>query len=139
VNAGELHRLARILRAAATLATANPGEGAVSSGDLAIAEDIAHHRGTSIGEIAERTGLAQSLVSTTVAKLRDAGMVEVETDPADRRRARVGVSATARKLFAARARRPVAPAIRQALPEATNEEIARVEELLDELSGIVLR
>ena len=92
-----------------------------------------------IGEIAERTGLAQSLVSTTVAKLRDAGMVDVDTDPADRRRARIGVSAAARRLFAARAERPIGAAIRQALPDATGEELARVEELLDELAAMLLR
>ena len=139
VNAGELHRLARVLRQAATAATASPSQGPVSAGDLAIVEDVAHNRGTSIGEIAQRTGLAQSLVSTTVAKLRDAGMVDVETDPADRRRARIGVSAAARKLFAARATRPIEPGIRQALPDATGEELAHVDQLLDELAGILLR
>jgi DNA-binding MarR family transcriptional regulator len=139
VNAGELHRLARVLRQAATAATANPGEGAVSAGDLAIVEDVAHHRATSIGEIAQRTGLAQSLVSTTVARLRDGGMVDVETDPADRRRVRISVSASARKLFAARATRPVDVAIRQAVPGATDAERARVQELLGELARILLR
>jgi MarR family transcriptional regulator, 2-MHQ and catechol-resistance regulon repressor len=139
VNAGELHRLARVLRLVATTATANPGEASVSAGDLAIVEDVAHHRGTSIGEIAERTGLAQSLVSTTVAKLREAGMVEVETDSSDRRRARIGVSAAARKLFAARSIRATEPAIRHAVPEATGDEIARIERLLEELASLVLR
>jgi DNA-binding MarR family transcriptional regulator len=128
-----------VLRQAATAATANPGDAPVSAGDLAIVEDVAHHRGTSIGEIAERTGLAQSLVSTTVSKLRNAGMVDVETDPADRRRARIGVSADARKLFTDRATRPIDAGIRQVLPDARDEEVARVDDLLDELARILLR
>ena len=123
----------------ATAATANPGDAPVSAGDLAIVEDVAHHRGTSIGEVAQRTGLAQSLVSTTVARLGDAGVIEVDADPSDRRRTRIGVSAAARELFAARAARPIDPAIRQALPDASGAEIARVEKLLDELASLVLR
>jgi hypothetical protein len=48
--------------------------------------DIAYHPGSSISEITERTGFPQSLVSLSVAKLRDFGAVVTEPDPADRRR-----------------------------------------------------
>jgi DNA-binding MarR family transcriptional regulator len=48
--------------------------------------DIAYHPGSSISEITERTGFPQSLVSLSVAKLRDLGAVVTEPDPADRRR-----------------------------------------------------
>lgn len=70
VNAGQLHQLARRLREIALAATADPGEMLVSAGDVAITEDVAHHPGASVGEIAERTALAQSLVSKTVARMR---------------------------------------------------------------------
>ncbi len=53
---------------------------------MVVAADIDEHPGTSIREIAERTGLVQSLVSAAVARLRDAGVVVTETDPSDRRR-----------------------------------------------------
>ncbi|MFE9929355.1 MarR family winged helix-turn-helix transcriptional regulator [Streptomyces sp. NPDC005533] len=44
------------------------------------------HPATTVGEIAGRTGLPQSQVSTAVARLERAGAVDTEPDPADRRR-----------------------------------------------------
>ncbi|MFG2987853.1 MarR family transcriptional regulator [Streptomyces sp. NPDC048257] len=48
--------------------------------------DVVSHPGTTVGEIAARTGLPQSQVSTAVARLEQAGSVDAESDPADRRR-----------------------------------------------------
>jgi DNA-binding MarR family transcriptional regulator len=48
--------------------------------------DVIYHPGSSVSEITERTGFPQSLVSLSVARLRDYGVVETEPDPADRRR-----------------------------------------------------
>jgi len=48
--------------------------------------DVAYHPDSSITEITERTGFPQSLVSTAVAKLREAGLLESGPDPLDRRR-----------------------------------------------------
>ncbi|MFJ8622273.1 MarR family transcriptional regulator [Kitasatospora sp. NPDC093550] len=48
--------------------------------------DVVAHPGTTVGEIAARTGLPQSQVSTAVARLVEAGSVDTEPDPADRRR-----------------------------------------------------
>ncbi|MET7551825.1 MarR family winged helix-turn-helix transcriptional regulator [Streptomyces sp. NPDC005479] len=48
--------------------------------------DLVTHPGTTVGEIAARTGLPQSQVSTAVARLEHAGSVDTEPDPADRRR-----------------------------------------------------
>lgn len=59
--------------------------GATTSVRLVMA-DITYHPGSSVSEITERTGFPQSLVSLSVAKLRDFGAVETEPDPADRRR-----------------------------------------------------
>ncbi|MFF7357170.1 MarR family winged helix-turn-helix transcriptional regulator [Streptomyces filipinensis] len=53
---------------------------------LIVASDIAAHQDTTVGEIAARTGLPQSQVSTAVARLREAGSVQTSPDPADRRR-----------------------------------------------------
>jgi DNA-binding transcriptional regulator GbsR (MarR family) len=68
---------------------------------------VAHNSGTSIGAIAHRTGLAQSLVSKTVATMRDAGVFEVRPDPGDRRRVAVSVSPPSRDIFRARGDRPI--------------------------------
>ncbi|WP_322975483.1 helix-turn-helix domain-containing protein [Streptomyces sp. NBC_00162] len=53
---------------------------------LVVLGDLVSHPGATVGEIAERTGLPQSQVSTAVARLETAGSVDTEPDPADRRR-----------------------------------------------------
>jgi hypothetical protein len=60
--------------------------GAVNTSVRLVMADIAYHPGTSISEITERTGFPQSLVSLSVARLRDLGAVLTGPDPADRRR-----------------------------------------------------
>jgi predicted transcriptional regulator len=42
--------------------------------------------GSSVSEITERTGFPQSHVSTSVARLRELGVLVTEPDPGDRRR-----------------------------------------------------
>ena len=54
--------------------------------------DVFAHPGRSISEITARTGMPQSHVSETVARLREQGTVESFPDPADRRRTLVCVS-----------------------------------------------
>jgi len=53
---------------------------------LIAASDISAHPGTTVGETAARTGLPQSQISAAVARLKEAGAVRTEPDPADRRR-----------------------------------------------------
>ncbi|GAB7184754.1 helix-turn-helix domain-containing protein [Kitasatospora sp. Ki12] len=55
--------------------------------------DVLAHPGATVGEIAARTGLPQSQVSTAVARLVEAGSVDTEPDPADRRRRLVRAAA----------------------------------------------
>jgi DNA-binding MarR family transcriptional regulator len=138
VDAGQLHKVARLLREVALDATADPGEAPVSAGDVAIAEDIAHHEKPSVGEIVARTGLAQSLVSRTVAKFHDAGVVVTERDPDDGRRVLISIAPDIRTgLFRARARRPVEPALRSRYPDLSEAETARVIALLTELADML--
>jgi DNA-binding MarR family transcriptional regulator len=132
VNAGQLHRLARVLQEVATAATADPGESTVSAGDLAITEDVAHHEGTSIGQIAQQTGLAQNLVSKTVAAMRDEGVLMTTPDPSDGRRILVIVDpAVQADVFNSRAARPIDAALSQVRPGTSAAEIQRIDELLD--------
>ncbi|WP_436520515.1 MarR family transcriptional regulator [Actinoplanes sp. HUAS TT8] len=53
---------------------------------VVVMSDVYAHDGTTVTEVARRTGLPQSAVSGAVARLRDAGSVLTEPDPADRRR-----------------------------------------------------
>jgi DNA-binding MarR family transcriptional regulator len=139
MTAGELFRLARLLREVALVAARDPDEPPAPPGLVAIAADIADHDGTSVGEIAARTGLAQSLVSKTVARLRDAGVVDVGQDANDRRKSRVAISDTARsQVFATRGGRPVTHALSDRFPGLPAERVAEVEALLDQLATELL-
>jgi DNA-binding MarR family transcriptional regulator len=135
VTVGELFRLARLLREVAIAAARGPDEPPAPPGLVAITDDIAHHDGTSVGEVATRTGLAQSLVSKTVARLRDAGVVDVSVDPTDRRRTRITITQHARtRIFATRGSRSVTCALHHQFPNLSAERIADVETLLDQLA-----
>jgi DNA-binding MarR family transcriptional regulator len=136
MTVGELFRLARLLRDVAIAAARGPDEPPAPPGLVNITDDIAHHDGTSVGEVAARTGLAQSLVSKTVARLRDAGVVDVTVDPNDRRRTSITVTETARsRIFATRGARGVTSALRDQFPNLSVERVAEVERLLEQLAS----
>lgn len=79
------HRLQKIAEAA--IPTEGIGEHPTSTRTvLIVAADVREHPGTTVTEIAKRTDLVQSQVSNCVARLRAAGAVVAEADPADRRR-----------------------------------------------------
>jgi DNA-binding MarR family transcriptional regulator len=139
VNAGELHRLARVLREIALAATANEGERPVAASTVAIVEDVTGHPRSPIREIAHRTGLAQSLVSRTVERLQTLGVLTVGHDPADARRTLVSVDPQTRHLdFAERAERPIGDAIRQVVAGVSGEQQRRIEAALEILGDELL-
>lgn len=122
-----------MLREIAQAATANQGERPVAASTVAIVEDVTDHPRSPITRIAQRTGLAQSLVSRTVDRLQGHGVLTVEHDPADGRRTLVSIDPKTRRLdFSERAERPIADAIRQ-LTGASGAQQLRVEAALDVL------
>lgn len=136
VTAGELFRVARVLREVALASTADPGEPPPAAGLVSVTDDVAHHDGTTVGEIASRTGLAQSLVSKMVAQLRDGGVVSTVVDDQDRRRTRIRLTDLARgQVFADRGGRGVTDALRQRLPELDDAQLAGIEAALEQLAG----
>jgi DNA-binding MarR family transcriptional regulator len=138
VNSGQLHRLARVLREIAQSATANEGERPVAASTVAIVEDVTDHPRSPITRIAQRTGLAQSLVSRTVDRLQAHGVLTVEHDPADGRRTLVSVDPNTRRLdFSERAERPITDAIRR-LTGVNGEQLLRVEAALEVLGEELL-
>jgi DNA-binding MarR family transcriptional regulator len=72
------------------------------SGRSLVLRDVFANPESSISEITTRTGLPQSYVSELVATLRDQGVIEVLTDPADRRRTLARVSQKLRQNVADR-------------------------------------
>ncbi|KRD06155.1 MarR family transcriptional regulator [Streptomyces sp. Root264] len=91
VDGVELFLLGRTLMKIGEGAMPEPEGGAARYGGgvrsvLIVVSDLAAHPDSAVGEIAARTGLPQSQVSTAVARLKEAGAVVTQNDPADRRR-----------------------------------------------------
>ncbi|MFC5889409.1 helix-turn-helix domain-containing protein [Kitasatospora sp. CM 4170] len=103
---------------------------------LIVASDIAAHPDSAVGEIASRTGLPQSQVSTAVARLKEAGSVVTAPDPADRRRVLVRQAAG----VSDRVARVRAAGIEQALVAALGTEDPRqLREVTDALDVLARR
>ena len=91
MNGVELFLLGRTLMKIGEAAIPEPEGGLTRYGGsvrsvLIVTSDLATHPDSAVGEIAARTGLHQSQVSTAVARLKEAGAVITAPDPADRRR-----------------------------------------------------
>ena len=139
VNAGQLHRLPRLLRQVAQLATENAGDRPIAASTLAVVEDVSEHPDASIVDIVGRTGLAQSLVSRTVEQLRQKGVLIVAPDTADGRRTLVRVDPKIRsEEFLQRGARPISAAISRVHPGLSADQRSRVEAALDVLAGELL-
>jgi DNA-binding MarR family transcriptional regulator len=119
VNALDLHLLGRRLMKIGEIGMRGGDAPAVPSGLRLIVTDIGEHPRSSIGEIAARTGLPQSYVSTSVSRLRDRGAVKTAGDPRDGRRTLVELSAAV----------PARAARRGAVPiDATLAEAAELDD-----------
>ncbi|MEU5696559.1 MarR family transcriptional regulator [Actinosynnema sp. NPDC020468] len=102
---------------------------------LVVLADVVEHPDSAIGEIAERTGLPQSQVSTAVARLREAGSVATAPDPADRRRMLVRqADVVSERVARVRATR-VDDAVADAL--GSPERVPEVVDLLERLAGVL--
>jgi DNA-binding MarR family transcriptional regulator len=122
----ELALLGRTLMKLGEAAIPTEGLGAYGTSEqsvIIVAADIKAHPGTPVKDIAARTGFPQSKVSACVARLREAGAVETDTDPADRRRTLIrpagAVSARVAEVRAADIDRVLAAALED--PERLDE------------------
>ncbi len=128
MNVGELYYLARRLRFLA--------EQGLGAGDGQVEAVPVHHQvvlgavldapGSSIGQIADRTSLAQSIVSKAVAALRDQDLLATETDPHDRRRVRVLPSMRLASWAESRLERPAAALLAPLLDDLPSRDRACV-------------
>ncbi|MQY23882.1 winged helix DNA-binding protein [Nocardia macrotermitis] len=127
MNVAELHRLVRVLREIAASATVCSGDQQMSAGMVTIVQDVTAHPGSAIGDIAERTGLAQSFVSKTVVRLRERGVFEVSQDLRDGRRTLVSVrpGSVARKQVPDTSL-PIEDGVRAVIPGLTDAQMNRI-------------
>ena len=86
MTARDLYLLGRRLAKLAEEAMRGRDAPPVPTGLRLIVMDVSEHPDSSIGEIAARTGLPQSHVSHSVARLRARGALETAGDPRDGRR-----------------------------------------------------
>jgi DNA-binding MarR family transcriptional regulator len=66
----------------------------LSAGALLVMRDVFAHPGSAITDVTSRTGLPQSYVSDSIARLRASGMAETSSDPADGRRTLVSLTSS---------------------------------------------
>jgi hypothetical protein len=109
------------------------------TGPSLVLRDVFANPGSSITDITARTGLPQSYVSESVARLRDQGIVQTSADPADGRRTLVRVSAQHPRTVAAKGSAPVDAALAAALGEpdggaAVTKIIGTLKALADQLA-----
>lgn len=139
MDAGGLHKLARAIRQLAIDATSDQ-EDRPSGAELLVGTDVFLHNPTSVGEIAARTGVTQSQVSSIVAQMHAAGILTSDPDPRDRRRTLLTVTAQARmEQGVQRGRREVHTVIRTYLEhigaDAADSEVESILVLLDNVAG----
>ena len=112
----------------------HPGGAQIPAGLSMVGADVFAHPATSISEIADRTGLRQSYVSESVAKLRDRGVVETAPDPVDGRRTLVHLAAGHPHRLANAAGTSVDAALSAALGDADPATVAEVTGMLTALA-----
>ena len=95
---------------------------------LIVAADIRDHPGTTVTEVARRTGLVQSQVSNCVSRLRSAEALVTEPDPTDGRRTLLHPSPEPSPRMKTVREAPIAPAL-AAATDAPEEVLALLERL----------
>ena len=87
MNGLELYLLGRqLMRIGGEALPADSGVRRISPSARLVLTDVFEHLGTSVDEVAERTGLPQDHVSAELSRLAGDGFVETTPDPADPRR-----------------------------------------------------
>ncbi len=136
MNGLELYILGRRLMKIGQEATPQAGIHRLPTSVQLVLMDISEHPDSSISDIVERTGFPQSLVSTAVARMRDGGALETNTDAADRRRTLVRVSP---KVRARMAQVPTTPLEDVLGPALGINDPAEVADLLSALESLARR
>lgn len=139
MRAADLHRLARTLREVALRATGNTGEDRVNAGELAVLEDVARHPGSTVRDVTDRTGLAQSLVSRITRAMADAGALTIDADPQDRRRVRIALEERTRAMILDRAGGSIDAALAERTASLTAQERSRLRHHLEEAAALLQR
>lgn len=135
MNGLELLRLSRRLTKIAEEAIPRVGLHQLPTSVRSVLVDVFEHPGTSIGEITERTGFPQSLVSASVTTLREGGAVVTAADPDDRRRTVVRPAPAALERAASMVSAPIDGPLAAALGRNDPGEIGELAAALELLAS----
>ncbi len=137
MEALELIQLGRRLVRIGEQVLRSAGDGpAPPLGPSMVLQDVFAHPGGSVTDITGRTGLPQSYVSESIARLRDQGFVVTEVDSADRRRTLVRTNPDHLRRVARKGTASVDAALAEALDMS---DPAEAEALINTVSEMATR
>jgi DNA-binding MarR family transcriptional regulator len=140
VNGPELFLLGRKLMklGEGTIPESKRTPGGVSASVRLVMAEVAHHPGSSVSKITERTRFPQSLVSLGVARLRELGAVVTAPDPADRRRTLVRPAEGAVRRGARHGAVPVDETIAKAVGTEAQDRVPEALAALELLGQLII-
>ena len=136
MNVAQLAKLNRVCRDLLVLASSEKDR-SVSPGQVAIFEDIYRHSPTTIQDITRRTELAQSFVSKTISHMKQRGVVKVRQSQADKRKSIITFNPELSGFVQAMSERSIYNALKQYLPHASEDNITRIDALLNEVCELL--
>ncbi|CAL9498246.1 MarR family winged helix-turn-helix transcriptional regulator [Streptomyces albus] len=110
----------------------------LAPGEFLVLQDLFLHGRSSVGDIAKRTGLAQSRVSTSVRSLVGRNWVITAADPADKRKTLVDVTEPIRAAGQQRRAGRADKTLTDALTEADDSERAALITALERLHQLLV-
>lgn len=126
MRAATLHLLGRRLSGIAGDLTHADADGSTTPGELAVLDDLLAHPRSSVRDITERTGFAQSHVSASLAKLVDRGQVRWEKNPKDARSRWADLTPKERERLEAGAASRVEEALAEQLGQKDAERLVKL-------------
>jgi len=133
----ELFQLGRTLMKLGEQAMPQGGFRQLSAPTRAVLFDIAENPDSSINDITGRVRFPQSQVSVCVARLRDNGVVETVTDPADRRKTLVRLTAATVRRMADRPSAQIDAALAEAVDGTDPADVERAKNALATLAELL--
>ena len=138
MNGLELYLLGRRLMKLGEEALPPSGLDNMAASVRSVLTDVFSHPGSSVSEIVERTGFPQSHVSSSVARLRDLGVLVSAPDPADRRRTLVRPAEGVMQKAVRRSATPVDTTLAEALGPDTQDRLPEILAALDLLGELMM-
>jgi DNA-binding MarR family transcriptional regulator len=138
MNGLELYLLGRKLMKLGEEALPPSGLDDMGASVRSVLTDVFSHPGSSVSEIKDRTGFPQSHVSSSVARLRDLGVLVTAPDPADRRRTLVRPADGMVQKAVRRAASSVDATLAEAIGPDTQDRLPEVLTALDLLGELIM-